>query len=78
MWSYIQNLNASEIFLAGEFFLGLYICDDRPELPKEEGQEAAQEGGEVLEGMYAPGCVSSEQALEPNQWGSASAVSEEG
>jgi hypothetical protein len=32
-----------------------FICEDGPELPKEEGQEAAQEGGETLEGMYAPG-----------------------
>jgi hypothetical protein len=27
------------------------------------GQEAAQEGGETLEGMYAPGCGSLEQAM---------------
>jgi hypothetical protein len=39
-----------------------YICEDGPELLREEGQEAAQEGGEVLEGMYAPGCGSLEQA----------------
>jgi hypothetical protein len=26
-----------------------FICDDGPELPKEKGQEAAQEGGETLE-----------------------------
>jgi hypothetical protein len=38
------------------------ICEDGPELPKEEGQEGAQEGGESLEGMYAPGCESLEQA----------------
>jgi hypothetical protein len=37
-----------------------FICEDGPELPKEEGEEAAQEGGEVLEGKYAPGCESLE------------------
>jgi hypothetical protein len=37
-----------------------FICEDGPELPKEKGQEAAQEGGDVLEGMYAPGCESLE------------------
>jgi hypothetical protein len=31
-------------------------------LPKENGQEAAQEGGETLEGMYAQGCGSLEPA----------------
>jgi hypothetical protein len=41
-----------------------FICEDGPELPKEEGQEA-QEGGEVLEGTYAPGCESLEQARIP-------------
>jgi hypothetical protein len=39
-----------------------YICEDGPELPKEEGQRAAQEGREVVEGMCATGCVSSGQA----------------
>jgi hypothetical protein len=39
-----------------------FICEDGPELPKEKGQEAAQEGGETLEGMYAQGCESLEQA----------------
>jgi hypothetical protein len=42
-----------------------FICEDGPELPKEEGQEAAQEVGEVLERMYAPGCESMEQAMIP-------------
>jgi hypothetical protein len=28
-----------------------FICEDGPDLPKEEGQAAAQEDGEVLEGM---------------------------
>jgi hypothetical protein len=38
-----------------------------PELPKEKGQEAAQEGGETLEGMYALGCESLGQArIRPN------------
>jgi hypothetical protein len=39
-----------------------FICEDGPELPKEKGQEAAQEGGETLERMYAQGCDSLEQA----------------
>jgi hypothetical protein len=39
-----------------------FICEDGPELPKEEGQEAAQEGGEVPEGRCAAGCESLEQA----------------
>jgi hypothetical protein len=39
-----------------------FICEDGPELPKEDGQGAAQEGGETLEGMYAPGCGWLEQA----------------
>jgi hypothetical protein len=39
-----------------------FICEDGPELPKEKGQEAADEGGETLEGMYAQGCESLEQA----------------
>jgi hypothetical protein len=38
------------------------ICEDGPELPKEKGQEAAQEGGETLEGMYAQGRESLTQA----------------
>jgi hypothetical protein len=32
-----------------------FICEEWPELHKEKGQEAAQEGGDVLEGMYSPG-----------------------
>jgi hypothetical protein len=39
-----------------------FICEDGPDLPKEEDQEAADEGGEVPEGMYAAGCESLEQA----------------
>jgi hypothetical protein len=39
-----------------------FICEDGPELLKEKGQEAAQEGGETLEGMYTQGCESLEQA----------------
>jgi coproporphyrinogen III oxidase-like Fe-S oxidoreductase len=39
-----------------------FICEDGTEFPKEKGQEAAQEGGETLEGMYAQGCESLEQA----------------
>jgi hypothetical protein len=39
-----------------------FICEDGPELPKEKGQEAAQEGGETLEGMHIHGCESLEQA----------------
>jgi hypothetical protein len=31
-----------------------FICEDGTELPKEEGQEAAQEEREALEKMYAP------------------------
>jgi hypothetical protein len=42
-----------------------FICEDGPELPKEEGQEAAQDGGEVLEGVYTPGCESLDQARIP-------------
>jgi hypothetical protein len=34
-----------------------FICEDGPELPKEEGQEAAQEDGEVLEGIPEDGEV---------------------
>jgi hypothetical protein len=45
-----------------------FICEDGPELPKEKGQETAQEGGETLEGMYAQGCESLDQArLQGNQ-----------
>jgi hypothetical protein len=39
-----------------------FICEDGLELPEEKEQEAAQEGGEVLEGMYAQGCKSLDQA----------------
>jgi hypothetical protein len=39
-----------------------FICEDGPELPKENGQEAAKKGGETLEGMYTPECESLEQA----------------
>jgi hypothetical protein len=39
-----------------------FICEDGPELPKEKGQEAARDGGEILEWMYDPGCISFEQA----------------
>jgi hypothetical protein len=28
-----------------------FICGDGPELPKEKGLDAAQEGGKTLEGM---------------------------
>jgi hypothetical protein len=42
-----------------------FIREDGLELPKEEGQEAAQEDREVLEGMYAPGCESLDRASIP-------------
>jgi hypothetical protein len=40
-----------------------FICEDGPELPKEKWQEAAHEGGDTPEGMYATGCASLEQAI---------------
>jgi hypothetical protein len=45
-----------------------FICEDGRELPREEGQEAAQEGRKVFflgGGMYAPGCKSLDQARIP-------------
>jgi hypothetical protein len=39
-----------------------FICEDGPELPEKEEQESAQEGGDVLEGIYAEGCQSIAQA----------------
>jgi hypothetical protein len=42
-----------------------FICEDGPELPKEEGQEAAQEDGAVLEATYSPGCEPLDQARIP-------------
>jgi hypothetical protein len=42
-----------------------FIFEDGPELPKEEGKEAAEEYEEVLTGMYAQGCESLDQARIP-------------
>jgi hypothetical protein len=39
-----------------------FVCEDGPELLNQEEQDAAQDGGEVLEGVYSPGCVALDQA----------------
>jgi hypothetical protein len=38
-----------------------HILEDGPELPKSSGPHA-EEGGEVLEGMYAQGCTTIEES----------------
>jgi hypothetical protein len=48
----------------------MYILDDGPELPKGFGPYA-EEGGEVLEGMYAQGCTRIEEAKTQGRSGRA-------